>query len=102
MKRAMGQVRSLRRLLHPPDHRSLEHITLHPQLGVLRPQPLELLDVAGGQALGAVAGLPGPGHPVPEGASLTPRSRATWGIGFPVSSTIRTAPSRNSRSYLLR
>src|SRR5829696_9933770 len=39
---------------------------------------------------------------LPSVPSLTPRSRATWAIGFPVSSTIRTAPSRNSRSYLLR
>src|SRR4051794_36207421 len=39
---------------------------------------------------------------LPNVPSLTPRSRATWAIGFPVSSTIRTAPSRNSRSYLLR
>src|SRR3954468_11800503 len=31
-----------------------------------------------------------------------PRSRATCAIGFPVSSTIRTAPSRNSRSYFFR
>src|SRR3982750_2673583 len=52
----------------PPDHRSLEDIALHPQLGVLRAQPLELLDVTGGQALGALAGLPGLGDPVAQGA----------------------------------
>ncbi|GAA2811198.1 integrase core domain-containing protein [Mycolicibacterium pallens] len=34
--------------------------------------------------------------------SCTPRSRATAAIGLPVSSTIRTAPSRNSRSYFFR
>src|SRR3954470_23048994 len=68
MKRAMGQVRSLRRLLHPPDHRSLEHIALHPQLGVLRPQPLELLDVTGRQALSVLPGLPGPSDPVAQRA----------------------------------
>ena len=31
-----------------------------------------------------------------------PAARATCAIGFPVSSTIRTAPSRNSRSYFFR
>ena len=35
----------------------------------------------------------------PNVPSFTPRSRATCAIGFLVSSTIRTAPSRNSRSY---
>src|SRR3954453_21665203 len=54
----MKRPHSLRRLLHPHDHRSLEDIALHPQLGVLRAQPLELLDVAGGQPLRALAGLP--------------------------------------------
>src|SRR3954451_8795694 len=39
---------------------------------------------------------------LPSVPSFTPRSRATWAIGFPVSSTIRTAPSRNSRSYFFR
>ena len=36
---------------------------------------------------------------MPNVPSLTPKSRATAAIGFLVSSTIRTAPSRNSRSY---
>jgi hypothetical protein len=39
---------------------------------------------------------------LPRVPSLTPRSLATWAIGLFVSSTIRTAPSRNSRSYFLR
>src|SRR3954470_19260281 len=39
---------------------------------------------------------------VPRVPSLIPRSRATTATGFLVSLTIRTAPSRNSRSYLLR
>src|SRR4051812_5294920 len=39
---------------------------------------------------------------LPNVPSLTPRSRATWAIGLFVSSTIRTAPSRNSRSYFFR
>jgi hypothetical protein len=39
---------------------------------------------------------------LPRAPSLTPRSLATWAIGLFVSSTIRTAPSRNSRSYFLR
>src|SRR5215831_14387821 len=34
--------RSSRRLLDPQDHRSLEDITLHAQLGVLAPEPVEL------------------------------------------------------------
>jgi hypothetical protein len=33
--------------------------------------------------------------------SLIPKSRATCAIGLPVSRTIRTAPSRNSRSNRL-
>src|SRR3954468_10416196 len=73
MKRAMGQVRSLRRLLHPPDHRSLEDIALHAQLGVLRAQPFELLDVTGGQAVGALPGLPRLGHPVAQRALVDPQ-----------------------------
>ena len=36
---------------------------------------------------------------MPSVPSFTPRSRATCATGFLVSSTIRTAPSRNSRSY---
>src|SRR4051812_21896367 len=98
----MKRPRSLRRLLHPQDHRSLEDIALHAQLGVLRAQPLELLDVAAGQPLGALAGLPRLGDPVAQGPLVDPQVPATWAIGFPVSSMIRTAPSRNSRSYFLR
>src|SRR4051794_27519075 len=45
-----------------------EDIALHPQLGVLRAQRIELLDVTGGQALRAVAGLPGPSDPVAQSA----------------------------------
>src|SRR4051794_24101461 len=39
---------------------------------------------------------------LPSVPSFTPRSRATCAIGLLVSSTIRTAPSRNSRSYFFR
>lgn len=39
---------------------------------------------------------------LPSVPSFTPRSRATAAIGLPVSSTIRTPPSRNSRSYFFR
>src|SRR4029078_4970332 len=39
---------------------------------------------------------------LPSVPSWTPRSRATWAIGLPVSRTIRTAPSRDSRSYFFR
>src|SRR3954447_16812434 len=73
MKRARAQVCSLRRLLHPPDHRSLEDIALHPQLGVLCAQPLELLDVTGRQALGAAPRLPGPSDPVAQRALVDPQ-----------------------------
>src|SRR3954452_17748540 len=83
MKRAMGQVRSLRRLLHPQDHRSLEHIALHPQLRVLRAQPLELGDVARGQALGSVADLPGPGHPVAQRALVDAHVTSDLGDRLP-------------------
>src|SRR6266705_3994691 len=41
-------------------------------------------------------------YQLPSVPSLIPRSRATCAIGFPVSRTIRTAPSRNSRSNFLR
>ena len=47
-------------------------------------------------------GLPGQLDPVAQRAVTTFRSRATSATGFPVSSTIRTAPSRNSRSYFFR
>src|SRR5215207_7789666 len=69
----MKRPRSLRRLLHPQDHGSLEDITLHPQLGVLCPQPLELLDVTLGQPLGALPGLTRPRDPVPQGALVDPQ-----------------------------
>src|SRR3954454_4010830 len=69
----MKRPRSLRRLLHPQDHGSLEDIALHPQLGVLRAQPLELLDVALGQALGALPSLPGLGNPVAQRALVDPQ-----------------------------
>src|ERR1035437_7738670 len=39
---------------------------------------------------------------LPSVPSLIPRSRATRATGFPVSRTIRTAPSRNSWSNFLR
>src|SRR3954462_1282400 len=54
----------------PTGHRSLEDIALHAQLGVLRAQPLELLDVALGQAVGA---LPRLGHPVAQRALVDPQ-----------------------------
>src|SRR5690242_3688519 len=76
-RRSSGQrrsgPRSLRRLLHPQDHRALEDITLHPQLGVLRAQPLELLDVTPGQPVTTLAGLPGAGHPVAQRALVDPQ-----------------------------
>jgi len=56
--------RSLRRLLYPHDHGSLEDIPFHPQFGVLGPQPLQLLNVTLGQTLDALTGLPdGPPWP---------------------------------------
>src|SRR5450759_3564847 len=41
-------------------------------------------------------------YQLPSVPSLIPRSRATRATGFPVSRTIRTAPSRNSWSNFLR
>src|ERR1700682_2189133 len=38
----------------------------------------------------------------PRVPGWTPRSRAIWAIGLPVSRTMRTAPSRNSGSNFLR
>src|SRR3954454_9166447 len=75
----MKRPRSLRRLLHPQDHRSLEDIALHPQLGVLRAQPLELLDVTARQPLRALARLPRPGDPVAQGALVDPQAPGDLG-----------------------
>ena len=91
--------RSSRRLLDPEDHRSLEDITLHGQLGDLG---LELAyDL--GVDLGRVEFLPWASLSLATQLAnvpgLIPRSRATWAMGFPVSRTIPTAPSWKSRSY---
>src|SRR3954453_18562300 len=67
----------------PQDHRSLEDIALHPQLRVLRAQPLELLDVAPRQPLGALAGLPGAGHPVAQGPLVAPQVTSHLGDRLP-------------------
>src|SRR3954471_14689084 len=73
MKRARPNIGSPRRLLHPQDHGALEHITLHPQLGVLNPQPLQLGKIIPGQAV-----PPGPydlitSDPVAERALVDPK-----------------------------
>src|SRR5215213_9768343 len=60
--------RSSRRLLDPQDHGSLEDITLHPQLGDLGAQPLELLDVVAGQPASTLGRLSCPGDPVAQRA----------------------------------
>src|SRR3954462_6552658 len=67
----------------PTGHRSLADIALHPQLGVLRAQPLELLDVAGGHPVGALAGLPRLGHPVAQRALVDPQIPSHLGDRLP-------------------
>lgn len=47
-------------------------------------------------------GLPDLLDPIAQHAPTTPRSHATYTIGFPVSPTIRTTPSPNSRSHFFR
>jgi hypothetical protein len=61
------------RLLDPQDHRSLEDITLHPQLGVL---PLELLEpcaLVDAQAFLLAALDPVPVHPVAQRPRVDPQ-----------------------------
>src|SRR5215213_3900111 len=65
--------RSLRRLLDPQDHGSLEDITLHPQLSDLTAQPLQLGVVILRQARRAVTGVPSALHPVAQGALVDPQ-----------------------------
>ena len=47
-------------------------------------------------------GLPDLFDPIAQHAPTTPRSHATYTIGFPISPTIRTTPSPNSRSHFFR
>src|SRR5215213_3831141 len=68
----MSVPRSLRRLLDPQDHGSLEDITLHPQLSYLTTQPLQLGVVVLRQARGAVTGVPSALHPVAQRALVDP------------------------------
>src|SRR6266511_125109 len=61
--------RSLRRLLHPENHRALEHATLHGQLGNFLTQLQKFLTLRCGQfAVAGPGGFPGLGHPVAQGA----------------------------------
>jgi hypothetical protein len=89
--------------LSPEGHAAFEDIALHRQLSVLPTQPGQLRPLIGTQrpvtlTTAALIGV----HPVPERALVDPASRATWAIGFPVSRTSRTAPSRKSQSDFLR
>src|SRR3954452_23688908 len=82
------------RLVDPEGHRALEHITLHPRLGVLLPQPGQLRATVLAQ-WSAVAVPVAAGHrdPVAQGAVVDPGSRTTCAIGLPISNTSRTAPA---------
>ena len=89
--------------LSPEGHAAFEGIALHRQLGVLPPQPGQLRPL-----ISSSAPLPSRRWrlsaftQVAQRALVDPTSRATWAIGFPVSQTSRTAPSRKSRSDFLR
>ena len=75
--------RSLRRLLDPQDHGSLEDITLHLQLRVLCSQPLELLDVAPGQAFCALPSFLSLIDPIAQGARVDPKVSGDLGDRLP-------------------
>ena len=66
-----------------------------------RPQPFELIEIVAGQLTTVLAGLAILGHPIPSVPSLTPRPRPTCAISFPVSGTIRAAPSPEPPVVLL-
>jgi hypothetical protein len=75
----------------------------HRQLGVLPPQPGQLLPLGLRQApLPCPRACRSAATQLPRLPSLIPSSRATCAIGRPVSRTMRTAPSRNSASNLRR
>ncbi|GAA0341975.1 protein of unknown function [Micropruina glycogenica] len=69
----MSVARSLRRLLHPQDHGTLEDITLHPQLCDLGPEPFQLLVIIGGELTVTLptryTGVPGRGALLGSAAS---------------------------------
>lgn len=69
--RRRNEPQSLRRLLDPEDHGSLEDTTLHPQRRDLLAQLLELLTLIAGQAT-ALAGGSRLRYPVPERALVHP------------------------------
>src|SRR5680860_590392 len=79
----MKRARSPRRLLHPQDHGALEDIALHPQLGVLAAQPLQLLDVRDGQPVGALTLGTILGTPVPQRALVDPEIAGDLRNRFP-------------------
>lgn len=85
------------RVFHPEGNAAFEDIRLHCQLGVLRRSR-----ASSARSSSSSAPLPSPRWhlsaltQLPSVPSLTPRSRATYVIGFPVSRTSRTAPSRKS------
>src|SRR3990170_6294985 len=64
--------RSSRRLLDPQDHGSLEYITLHPQLGDVLAQLVQLGPLVDGEAFLLAPLNPLPVHPVAQGARVDP------------------------------
>ncbi len=94
--------RSLRRLLDPQDHRCLRT-----SRSIRSSATSARSRLSSSTSSFDSPSVPSPASraratQLPSVPSFTPRSRATCAIGFPVSSTIRTAPSRNSRSYFFR
>ena len=62
------------RLVHPESHRSFEHITLHPHLSSILPQPTQLLTFGLRQRPVIVgAGLAILGDPVTQGFLVHPQ-----------------------------
>src|SRR4051812_30979606 len=67
----------------PTDHRSLEHIALHPQLGVLRAQPLEFFDVAADRPSVPSRASRARATQLPNVPSLTPQVTSDLGDRVP-------------------
>src|SRR5215217_3823962 len=86
----------------PTPTTALEDITFHPQLRILPAQPLQLRRIVAGQTLDTLPVGLVLDHPIAQVPSFTPKSRAIAAIGFPVTRTSLTAPSRNSASNFLR
>src|SRR5680860_187019 len=64
--------RSSRRLLYPPDHGSLEYITLHPQHGNVLAELVQLGALVHSKAILVASLHPVTVHPVTQGARVNP------------------------------